>query len=102
VFVLLPTYIAPIEEVDALLTEHREWLEEQYAAGRFLFAGRREPREGGFILAADGDRAEFERIAATDPFAVGGVARYEVLEVRPTGGIPGVLDTLARHGVKIG
>jgi uncharacterized protein YciI len=102
VFVLLPTYIAPLDQVDALLTEHRAWLEEQYAAGRFLFAGRREPREGGFILAADGDRAELERIAGTDPFALGGVARYEVLEVRPTGGIPGVLDALARHGVAIG
>jgi hypothetical protein len=62
-------------------------------------AGRREPREGGFILAADGDRAEIERLAGTDPFTLGGVARYEVLEVRPTSGIPGVLDMPAHHGV---
>jgi uncharacterized protein YciI len=102
VFVLLPTYIAPIEQVDALLAEHRAWLEAQYATGRFLFAGRREPREGGFILAADGDRAELERLAATDPFAVGGVTHYDVIEVRPTGGIPAVLDALSRHGVEVG
>jgi uncharacterized protein YciI len=98
-FVLLPTYCAPLTEVDRHLTAHREWLDEHFAAGRFLVAGRREPREGGFILAADGDRAEFERIAAADPFVIEGVATYEVLEVQPTAGRAGFLSALAEHGV---
>jgi uncharacterized protein YciI len=101
VFVLLPTYQAPLHEVDALLEPHREWLNKHFEAGIFLVAGRREPREGGFILAADGDRAEMERLAATDPFVTAGVARYDLLEVRPTGGLPGVLAALAAHGVAV-
>ncbi|MCI2422334.1 YciI family protein [Saccharopolyspora sp. K220] len=100
-FVLLPTYQVPLDQVDAVLTEHRAWLDEQFASGRFLVAGRRVPREGGFILAADGDRAEIEQLAATDPFAIEGIAHYEVLEVQPTGGMPGVLAALAGYGVRI-
>ncbi len=99
-FLLLPTYRAPLTEVDAMQAEHRAWIDEHCAAGRFLVAGRRVPREGGFILAADGDRGEIERIVAADPFVTAGLARYEVLEVRPTGGIPAVLRTLAEHGVE--
>jgi len=85
------------------MSAHREWLGAQYAAGRFLFAGRREPRDGGFIMAADGDgdRAEIERVAATDPFVIEGVATYEVLEVHPTGGSPAFLEALTAHGVAV-
>jgi uncharacterized protein YciI len=101
VFVLLPTYRAPLEEVDALLDEHRDWLDGHCAEGRFLLAGRQVPRDGGFILAADGDRRELERIAATDPFSTAGLVTYEVLEVLPTAGIPAVLQAFAAHGVAV-
>jgi uncharacterized protein YciI len=99
-FLLLPTYRAPLSEVDAMQAEHRAWIDEHCTAGRFLVAGRRVPRVGGFILAADGDRTEIERIAAADPFVTAGLAHYEVLEVRPTAGVPAVLRTLAEHGVE--
>jgi uncharacterized protein YciI len=99
VFVLLPTYRVPLAQVDAMMKEHRAWIDEHCASGHFLLVGRRVPREGGFILAADGDRAEIERIAATDPFATSGVVTYDVLEVQPTGGLTEVLRTLAEHGV---
>src|ERR1700730_8152905 len=93
VFVLLPTYQAPLHEVDALLEPHREWLNKHFEAGIFLVAGRREPREGGFILAADGDRAEMERLAATDPFVTARVAPDDLLQGRatrgPAGGVAG-------------
>jgi uncharacterized protein YciI len=101
VFVLLPTYRAPLDEVDALLEKHRDWIDVHCAAGRFLLFGRREPRDGAFILAADGDRRELELIAASDPFSLAGLVDYEVLEVRPTGGSPAVLQALAAHGVAV-
>jgi uncharacterized protein YciI len=100
-FVVLPTYTAPLSEVDRHLDAHRAWLDAQYAAGRFLVAGRREPRDGGFILAADGDRAELDRVIAADPFATAGVAEYQVLEVHPTGGRPDFLAALEAHGVAV-
>jgi uncharacterized protein YciI len=82
VFVLLLTYVRPLAEVDALMREHMAWLNEHYAAGRFLVSGRRIPRTGGVIVARGDDRAEIEALAAGDPFVAGGVATCEVIQFR--------------------
>ncbi|WP_420036777.1 YciI family protein [Streptomyces sp. cg28] len=79
-FVLELTYTAPIARVDALLEAHRAWLDGHFAAGTFLAAGRKEPREGGVIIAAGDDRAAVERLAATDPFVAGEVCAYRITE----------------------
>ena len=81
-FVLLLTYTKPPDDVDALMREHMAWLNEQYAAGRFVVSGRQIPRTGGVILARGDDREEMERIAASDPFVTGGVATVEVIQFR--------------------
>lgn len=83
-FVLELSYTAPVEQVDALLDAHIEWLDAQYAAGVFLASGRKNPRDGGVILAAGVDRAEIEKIAAADPFSVGGVCTYRIIEFYAT------------------
>ena len=81
-FVLLLTYTKPLDEVDALMLKHMAWLNEQYAAGRFLVSGRQIPRTGGVIVALGDDRAEVEAIAAADPFVTAGVATVEVIQFR--------------------
>ena len=81
-FVLLLTYTRPLPEVDALMRRHVAWLNEGYAAGRFLVSGRRIPRTGGVILATGDDRDEIEALAATDPFVAGGVATVEIVQFR--------------------
>ena len=81
-FVLLLTYVKPLEEVDALMREHIAWLHEHYDAGRFLVSGRRIPRTGGVILARGEDREEIEALAAADPFVSGGVATCDVIQFR--------------------
>ena len=81
-FVLLLSYIRPLEEVDALMREHVAWLDEHYDAGRFVVSGRQVPRTGGVILARGDDRNEIERVAACDPFVSGGVATCEVIQFR--------------------
>lgn len=79
-FVLELTYTAPVEQVDALMTEHVAWLDEQYEAGVFIASGRKNPRDGGVILAVGDDRARIERIAAGDPFAARDVCAYRITE----------------------
>jgi uncharacterized protein YciI len=88
VFVVLLTYVAPLEAVDQYLAEHREFLRRQYAAGVFLLSGRKEPREGGVILAAGDSREELEAILGTDPFRIHGLATYEVVRFTPTMAAP--------------
>ncbi|MFH8746407.1 YciI family protein [Streptomyces rimosus] len=79
-FILELTYTAPLERVDAALPEHVEWLKRHYAAGHFLAAGRKVPRDGGVILASVPDRATAEQIVAEDPFTAAGVCDYRITE----------------------
>ncbi|MFJ3325961.1 YciI family protein [Streptomyces griseus] len=79
-FVLELTYTAPVERVDALMREHIAWLDEQYAAGVFIASGRKNPRDGGVILAVGDDRAAIEKIASADPFAEHQVCAYRITE----------------------
>ncbi len=74
------TYTAPVEAVEDLMDAHIAWLDGYYASGVFLASGRKVPRDGGLILAAGVSRAEAERIAAEDPFAVAGVCEYRITE----------------------
>lgn len=79
-FVLELTYTGPIERVDELLADHVAWLDTHYASGVFIASGRKNPRDGGIILAAGEDRARIEAITATDPFVTAGVCAYRVTE----------------------
>ena len=83
-FVLELTYTAPLDAVDAVLPAHVAWLDEQYERGVFLASGRKEPRDGGVIIAVAEDRARIEEIAAGDPFVTAGVCAYRVTEFAAT------------------
>jgi uncharacterized protein YciI len=83
-FILHLTYVKPLSEVDRLIPPHVEYLEKNYAAGKFLFSGRRVPRTGGVIIARAGARAEVEELIKEDPFLVEGVAEYEIVEFVPS------------------
>ncbi|MXP29790.1 hypothetical protein GRI58_13325 [Porphyrobacter algicida] len=82
-FVFSLHYLAPLDEIDALLPAHREWLAAQHEAGYFFAWGRKVPREGGMIFANASSRDEAERLANSDPFVVAGVACSEVIEFDP-------------------
>jgi uncharacterized protein YciI len=89
-FVLELTYTAPIEDVDAVLEAHVAWLDEQYEQGTFLASGRKNPRDGGVIIAVAEDRARIEEIAASDPFVGAGVCAYRITEFAATKTAPGL------------
>ena len=89
-FVVLLTYTQPLDAVDALVPAHREFLQRMYAAGVFLLSGRKEPRDGGVILAQAASRQELESTLAQDPFHLHGVASYQVIEFLPTMAAPGL------------
>ena len=78
--ILSLTYIAPIDQADAAMGAHIDWVDAGYDRGWFLASGRKVPRTGGLIL-AKGDRAEIETYLARDPFVLQAIARYEVTEI---------------------
>ena len=89
-FIIILSYLKPISEIDALLEPHVKFLNDYYASGVFLASGRKVPRTGGVILAKAESREEIERIVAEDPFAVHGVASYEIIEFTASKAAPGL------------
>jgi uncharacterized protein YciI len=83
-FIIALTYTAPLARIDAYLAAHRAFLAEQYARGLFLMSGRKEPRDGGIIIAHAASRAELDTVLRDDPFHQAGVASYEITEFVPT------------------
>jgi uncharacterized protein YciI len=83
-FLLLLTYVKPLDEVDRLLVHHRSYLDRHYTAGHFLISGRQEPRTGGVILAQAENREQIHLIIAEDPFLTEGVAEYHIVEFHPS------------------
>ena len=95
-FIVTLTYLKPVEEIDALMHDHVEWLKKGYADGLFVASGRRAPRTGGVILARSGDEPALRDALARDPFVIHGAARCDVVEFAPSMTAPGaeVLKTL--------
>lgn len=94
VCIILVTYIKPMSEVEKYLTEHRAFLDRQFAAGRLLAAGPQDPREGGIILTRMLDRAEAEAWICEDPFYVHGVADYRIVAFHPNKMLPVLSEQL--------
>ena len=95
-FIVTLTYLKPVEEIDALMHDHVDWLKKGYDDGLFIASGRRVPRTGGAILARSGDEQALRDTLARDPFAIHGAARYDVVEFTASMTAPGaeVLKTL--------
>lgn len=85
--VVVLTYVKPLDQVDAQLAAHVEWLKQGYADGIFLASGRKIPRSGGVIL-AKGDDMDGCKLAEPDPFQQSGVAKVEIVPFEATMAAP--------------
>lgn len=83
-FVIILSYIKPIEVIDALRPSHLEFLDKYFAKDVFVASGRQTPLKGGVILAAGKSRTEIEQIISEDPFYIEKVANFEIIEFTPT------------------
>ena len=89
-FIVALTYTAPLDVVDGLLADHRAWLDQGLAEGWLQMAGRKEPRDGGILIARGDNRADVEMKARTDPFFIHGATTFEVIEFLPVRAAAGV------------
>ncbi|SRR5579883_1021843 len=95
-FAIIITYISPLEEVDHVIEAHRAYLRRFYEQGNLLTSGALTPRTGGFILARAESKAHIESFVANDPYALKGVARYEIIEFQPSSFAPGFEQFLSK------
>src|SRR3546814_16571426 len=69
--ILMLTYVAPLDAVDAQLKAHVAWLRTGFDDGVFLLAGRRDPRIGA-VIPARGAAATVSEVAK-----IGSAARWD-------------------------
>jgi uncharacterized protein YciI len=81
-FVIELIYKATLAEIDAQMAAHMRFLKKYYASGNFVVSGRKIPRDGGVIIALGDSREQVEAIAREDPFCMGGLAEFRVIEFR--------------------
>ncbi|MER7465406.1 YciI family protein [Streptomyces sp. NPDC097981] len=96
-FIVTVTYTAPLDEVDPWRPAHGNWLSDLISRGLLLVAGRRVPLVGGVYLAPRMPVDELDRLLATDPYVVHGVATHSVVEFTPLLVADG-LEGLTSHG----
>lgn len=81
-FVIELTYIAPLDQIDEAMADHVAFLQQGYDAGLFLVSGRKDPRDGGIILAVGQGHEHMEALMQRDPFVARGLATVRVIEFR--------------------
>lgn len=80
--IIMSKYVKPLEVIDALLPEHRKFLDEQYRQLKFICSGPQNPRVGGVIIARVGIE-EAKEIMKKDPFTIHGASEYQFIEFTP-------------------
>jgi uncharacterized protein YciI len=78
-YLILLTYVKPLAEVEAVLEAHRAYLRDAPEASDIVLTGRKHSRDGGLVMLRAADRAAVDRFIAADPYALAGVAHFEVL-----------------------
>ncbi|MFJ4609423.1 YciI family protein [Streptomyces griseus] len=82
-FLLLNTYTVPTKAIDEALPRHRRWVEHHFAENHFIFGGRREPRTGGFVIAASDDEDEVRAYLEDEPLFAEGLVTWEITGLEP-------------------
>jgi len=89
VYLMISTYLAPLDEVDKAREAHMEFLDGLEERGLVIAAGRQDPPVGGVIL-LDTATAEAVEAMAGDPYVQRGLASYVATGWKPTcGGLAG-------------
>lgn len=83
-YVIILSYMRPINEIDAHLAAHTEWLNKGYADGVFLASGRRIPRIGGIIIAKIASLESLQERVCEDPFQRLGLSKTDILPFEPS------------------
>lgn len=86
-YLMISTYRAPLDEVDAARDDHLRYLDELERRGLVVSAGRQNPPTGGVILFNVDSEEEARALLNDDPYILRGLADYEARGWTPTRGV---------------
>jgi uncharacterized protein YciI len=82
--VIISKYIKSLEVIDALVVEHRKFLDDCYKKSLFVCSGPQIPRVGGLLMARVDTVEEAREIMKDDPFTIHEAAEYQYVKFSPT------------------
>jgi len=87
VYLMISTYLAPVDQVDQARDAHLAFVDDLERAGVLVSAGRQDPPVGGVILLDVDTEAEARELMAPDPYLQQGLAEYTATNWKPTRGV---------------
>ncbi|HCL5637804.1 YciI family protein [Klebsiella sp. T2.Ur] len=94
IYIVVLTYIKPLEEVDSQAQGHIAWLKKGISEGVFLTAGRRIPANGGVIIAKCDSIESLKERLSQDPFQKLHLAKAEIIPFEATVKAEALIDIL--------
>ncbi len=82
-FVITITFTAPFEKIEAIVPEHRAFLQTGYDRGWLLMSGPMNPRTGGIVIARAPSIEDIQAFFRQDPYALHHVATHSCSEFVP-------------------
>ena len=85
-YLMISTYLVPLDEIAKVRDQHLAFLEVLFAQGTLVAAGRQDPPVGGMVLLDVADEAAAREVLTRDPYVLNGFAEYEARGWSPTVG----------------
>ena len=86
-YLMISTYLAPIDQVDEARAAHLAFVDELERAGVLVSAGRQHPPVGGILLLDVDTEARAHELLTDDPYVRQGLAEYAATGWQPTRGV---------------
>jgi uncharacterized protein YciI len=85
-YLMISTYTAPLDQVNAAREDHLAYLDTLAERGLLIEAGRRDPVVGGIVVLAAESEDEARTLINDDPYVQRGLAAYEAVGWTPNRG----------------
>ncbi len=81
-FIVSVTFIKPMDEVNAVMEAHRDYLKKYFEEDKIIgWVSKTEPDNGGFVFYNGKSSDEVEKLVALDPFSTQMVATHDIYAV---------------------
>jgi len=87
VYLMISTYVVPLDEVDKLQDAHLAFLDSLEERGLVVSAGRQDPPKGGVVILDVASEDEARAVMADDPYVTAKAAEYQPTGFTPSRGV---------------
>jgi len=87
VYLMISTYLVPLDEVDKLRSDHLAFLDSLQERGLVVSAGRQDPPVGGVVILDVPTEDAAREAMSQDPYVLANAAEYRPIGFLPSRGV---------------